>query len=137
MWHRPCQQSDTLLRWKRYSILQLRPTTNAKKNIHPFIFKAGVSINDHTNENGPNSKLKALYNTSKAKCMVKYGTSGFQPQHMNSILVETWEAFMVSDGKIIRERLAKTQLPPLSPPNTKTNTQECVASIKTSSKCIN
>ena len=37
------------------------------KNIQPFILKAGDSINDHPNENGPNSKLKALYNILKAK----------------------------------------------------------------------
>ena len=56
---------------------------------------------------------------------------------MNSVLVETWEAFMVSSGNIIRDIFDKTQLHPLSPPNMKTNTQACVASIQTSSKRIN
>ena len=32
------------------------------KNIQPFILKVGDSINNQTNDNGPNSKLKALYN---------------------------------------------------------------------------
>ena len=45
------------------------------KNIQAFILKAGDSINDQPNENGPNSTLKALYNRSKAKWMVKYGTT--------------------------------------------------------------
>ena len=50
------------------------------KNIHPFILQSGESINDQTNDNGPNSKRKALYNISKAKWMLKYGTTRFQPQ---------------------------------------------------------
>ena len=52
-------------------------------------------------------------------------------------MVETWEAFMVSAGNIIRDSLSKTHLPPLIPPNMITNKQACVASIKTSSKFIN
>ena len=54
------------------------------KNIQSFILKAGDSINNQPNDNGPNSKLKALYNTPKAKWMLKYGTTRFQPHHMNS-----------------------------------------------------
>ena len=60
------------------------------KNIHPFILKAGDSINDQSDDNGPNSKLNDLYNHSKAKWMLKYGNTRFQPHHMNSVLVETW-----------------------------------------------
>ena len=107
------------------------------KSIHPFINKVGDSINNQPNENGPNSKLKALYNISKAECILKYGTVRFQPHHMNSVLVETLEAFMVSDGNIIRYRFAKTCLLPLSPPKMITNTKACVASIQTSSRGIN
>ena len=58
------------------------------------ILKSDDYINDHPNDNGPNSKLKALYNNFKAKWMMKYGTMGFQPRHMNSVLVETWESFV-------------------------------------------
>ena len=63
-------------------------TKMKSKNIQPFILKAGDSINDHPNDNGPNSTLKALYNRSKAKWMMKYGTMRFQPHHMNVVLVE-------------------------------------------------
>ena len=63
-------------------------TQMQSKNIQPFILKAGDSINDHPNENGPNSALKDLYNISKAKWMLKYSTTSFQPHHMNSVLVE-------------------------------------------------
>ena len=65
-------------------------TQMQSKNIQPFILKAGDSINNQPNENGPNSKLKALYNRLKAKWMLKYGTTRLQPHHMNSVLVETW-----------------------------------------------
>ena len=106
------------------------------KNIQPFILEAGDSINDHPNDNGPNSKLKALYNILKAKWILKYGTTRFQPHHMNSVLVETWEAFKVSYGNIIVDSFAKTHLLPLSPPNMIKNTQAMVASVQTSSKGI-
>ena len=92
------------------------------KNIHTFILKSGDSINDQTNDNGPNSTLKALYNRSKAKWMVKYGTTRFQPHHMKYVLVEAWYAFKVSSGNIIVDSFAKTHLLPLIPPNMITNT---------------
>ena len=107
------------------------------KNIQPFILKASDSINDQPNDNGPNSKLKALYNISKDKWMMKYDIMRFQPRHMNSVLVETWESFTVSSGNIIRDSFAKTHLLPLSPPNMMKNIEACVASVQTSSKGIN
>ena len=42
-------------------------TKMQSKNIQPFILKAGDSINDQPNANGPNLTLKDLYNCSKAK----------------------------------------------------------------------
>ena len=107
------------------------------KNIQPFILKAGESINDQPNENGPNSKINYLYNILKSKWMLNYGTTRFQPHHMKSVLVEIWEAFKVSSGNIIRDRFSKTRLLSLSPPNMITNTQAFVASVQTSSKVIN
>ena len=91
--------------------------------IQPFILKAGDSINNQTNDNGPDSKLKALYNISRAKWILKYGNTRFQPHHMNSVLVEMWEAFKLSSGNITRYRFYKNRLLPLSPPNMITNTQ--------------
>ena len=40
------------------------------ENIQPFILKVEDSINDQPNDNRPNSKLKALYNISKAEWML-------------------------------------------------------------------
>ena len=85
-----------------------------RKNIQPFILKTGDFINDHPNDNGPNSKLKSLYKALKTKLIMKYGTTRFQPHHMNSVLVETWEAITVSYGNIIRYSFAKNHPP--SPP---------------------
>ena len=107
------------------------------KNIQPFILKVGDSINDQPNDNGPNSTLKALYNRLKDKWMVKYGTTRFQPHHMNAVLVEAWDAFLEASGNIIVDSFAKTHLLPLIPPNIITNTQAMVASVQTSSKGIN
>ena len=69
--------------------------------------------------------------------MLTYGTARFQPHHMNYVLVETWEAFTVSYGNIIKDSFAFSHLLPLSPTNMITNTQACVASVQTSSKDIN
>ena len=104
-------------------------TKMQRKNIHPFILKAGNSINDHPNYNRSNSTLKSLYNFLKAKWILKCGITRFQYHHMNSVLVETWEAFMVSSVNIIVDRLSKTHLPPLISPNMIKNTQSCVSSI--------
>ena len=76
-------------------------------------------MDDQPNDNGPNSKLKALYNISKSKWMLNYGTTRFQPHHMNSILVETWESFIVSSGKIIKDSFSKNHLLPLAHPTRK------------------
>ena len=46
-----------------YSNFDYRALTQIQsKKIQPFILKAGDSINDQSNDNGPNSKLKAIYN---------------------------------------------------------------------------
>ena len=71
------------------------------------------------------------------KWIMKYGTMRFQPHQINYILDETWEAFKVAFRNTIRYRFAKTNIIPLIPPNMITNTQACVASVQTSSKCIN
>ena len=66
-----------------YALTQMQ-----SKNIQPSILKAGDSINDQPDDNGSNSKLKAIYNISKAEWMLKYGTKRFQPCHINSVLVD-------------------------------------------------
>ena len=53
---------------------------------------------------------------------------------MNSILVEAWENFKVSYGKVIWDSFVKTKLPPLSHNEITTNTQELSASVQVSSE---
>ena len=84
------------------------------KNIQPFVLKAGDSLNDQPNDNGPNAKLKSLYNVSKAVWMVKYGTKKVLPHHMNFALVEAWDTFKVSDGNNTRDSFLKKSYPPSS-----------------------
>ena len=85
------------------------------RNIQPFARKSGDSTNDHPNDNDPNAKLKSLYNVAKSAWMMKYFTKTFLPHHMNSVLLEAWDAFKVSAGNIIREIFMKTKLPPPLP----------------------
>ena len=54
------------------------------------------------------------------------------PHHMNSILVEAWDALKMSAGNTIRDSFAKTMLLPLRPPKLTKNTQACAASIQVS-----
>ena len=82
------------------------------RNIQPFLLKAGDSINDQSNDNIPNEKLKSLYNVEKDELLLKYGTTTSLPHHMISILVEAWYAFKMSSGNIIRGSFAKTKLTP-------------------------
>ena len=62
--------------------------------------------------------------------MLKYGATKRLSRHMNSILVEAWDAFKLFSGNIIGYIFVKTKLPPLSPPKFTTNTQACVASVQ-------
>ena len=65
--------------------------------------------------------------------MLKYGTKKFLTHHINSVLVEAWDTFKVSDGNIIRDSFSKTMPPPpLRPSNLTTKTKACDASIQVS-----
>ena len=46
----------------------------------------------------------------------------FSPHHINSILVESWDAFKVSSIKVIRDSFVKNKLLPLSPLDLTTTT---------------
>ena len=86
-------------------------------NIQPFILKAGDYVNDQPNDNGPNAKLKSLYNEMKSAWMLKYSMTKFLPHHMESILVEEWDTFKVSYKKLIRDSFVKTKPPPPPQPS--------------------
>ena len=86
------------------------------KKIQPFVLKSGDPISDHTNDNGPDAKLKSLYNIEKSAWMLNYGTTKFSPHHMNYVLVEAWDAFNMSAGNIIRDGFEKKIYPPSALP---------------------
>ena len=104
------------------------------RNIQTFVMNSVNSINYQPYYNGPNSKLKSLYNVEKAVWMLNYGTTKFLPRHMKYVLVESWDAFKISAGNIIRDIFSKTNLPPLVSPGLTTNTQAYAASIQVSSE---
>ena len=81
------------------------------KNIQPFVLKSGKYIKDQPNDNGPNAKMKSIYNVAKIAWMLKYGTKKFSSHHMNYIWVEAWDDFKMSAGNITRDRFAKTHIP--------------------------
>ena len=85
------------------------------KNIQPFALKPGDSINNQPNDNVPNANRKYVYNVAKVAWILKYGANFFSTNHMNSVLVEAWDAFNISAGNIIRDRFTKTKLSPFSP----------------------
>ena len=68
----------------------------------------------------------------KDVCILKYGTTKFLPRHMNSILVESWDAFKVSAGNITSDKFVKIKLLPLKPPKLTTNTQLWAAAVQLS-----
>ena len=102
------------------------------RNIQPFGLKSGNSTNKYPNDNWPNGKLKSLYNLAKSVWMLKYGATKFSPRHMNSVFIESWDYFNMSDRNIIRDSFAKKRLLPLSSTNLTTNTQACAASVQVS-----
>ena len=131
MQHIPCQKSDTVLWWTRQSLRRWRTKTNDVKNIQPFFLKPGDSIRDQLNYDGPNSKLKSLYNVEKSAWMLKYGTKKFTSPHELRL---GWSMGFLQDvscqhrqGQLCKKNLPP---PPLRPPNLTTNTQACSASIQ-------
>ena len=70
-------------------------------HISLFILKAGDSTNDQPNYNGPNLKLKIYYSIAKVKWQIQHGTMKFNPDHMNSVLVEMWYSFQQQSACVI------------------------------------
>ena len=104
------------------------------RNIRLFVLKSGNSINNQTNDNGPNYKLKSLYNVAKTAWILKYGTTNVLPHRMNYVLVKALDAFNISSEKIIRDSFAKTILSPLISIYLTTHTQAFSTSVQVSSE---
>ena len=92
-------------------------------HIQSFFLKAGGSVHDQFNDNFPNLKLKNLYGCAIMKWKRSHGYLNFTLAYMNTILVESWRAFILSSETITQGALKKTHLLPLSPTDKETNHQ--------------
>ena len=88
------------------------------QKLQPFVLKVFESIHFHTNDNGPNEKLKSLYNVAKAAWILKYGTKCF---YLNTWTLSWWKHGTPSmcQLKTSSGTALKKNLPPLSPPDFK------------------
>ena len=77
MWHLPCQKQKILFDRHNNQFYERALMHMGRQNIQPFVLKAGDSVNDQPNNNGPNSKIKSLYNEVKDAWMLKYGKKSF------------------------------------------------------------
>ena len=82
-----------------------------RNNIQSFILKVGDSVHDQPHNNVPNMKFKNLYNNVRMNWIKHHGTLKFTPTHINSVLVETWEAFKLSSTTITHKYFKKTPPP--------------------------
>ena len=98
-----------------------------RHHIQYFFLKVGNSVHDQPNNKGPNMKLNNLYGNVIMNWMRNHGTLKFILTHMNSAIIETWEAFNLSYATTTQKSFKKTHLLPLSPPYKGTNRQACFA----------
>ena len=89
---------------------------------------------DHSNGSNPKIKLKNLSGNEIMNWMRHFGTLKFSTPHINSTLVETWEAFKLPSATITQKYFKKTHTPPLSPPYIVTNHQACLAGTQNSNR---
>ena len=59
--------------------------------IHPLVLKDGYYGNNKPNKNGPDGKVKKLYNKAKDNWHQYFRTMKSNPSHMDYILVSAWD----------------------------------------------
>ena len=91
MWHLPCQQSDNVLWCTKQSLWWWRTKKKDVQKIQHFVLKYGDFVNDQPNDNGPNAKLKSLYNVANSVWMLKYGMTKFH--------LATWNLSWLKHGE--------------------------------------
>ena len=100
------------------------------QNIQSLILKSDDYVNDQPNNNGPNTKLKNLYVNSIMTWMRHHGTLKFTPDHMNSVLIDTWKNFKISSATITQNSFKKTHITPRSPSYIGTYHRDFLAGIQ-------
>ena len=102
--------------------------------IQYLILKSDDFVHEYTNNNGTNFNLNNLHVNKIMNWMRKNGNLKFMLDHMNAILVETWEYFKISSASITHDVFKKTYLTHLSPPEKYTNHQACLAATQVSKR---
>ena len=100
--------------------------------VQPFVLKAGDSENDQPQDNGSNTKLKSCYNNRKSEWSRQFLSTPYSPAHMNTVLVKTWQDFILDSAGVIRRSFVKTKLCPLQSPsaNQKFLGNTCISSLQ-------
>ena len=103
-------------------------------NMQYFILKAGEYVHDQPNDNGPNMNIDSLYGNSRMNWTRHHGTLKFIPAHINSVLVETWEAFKLPSATTTQKAFKNTHLLLIYPPDIGTIHQSCLAGTQQSNR---
>ena len=69
-----------------------------KHNIHYFILKAGDSVHDKPDDNGPNMNQNNLYGNARMNRMRHHGTLKFTPDHCRGAMASVGVG-MLAQGK--------------------------------------
>ena len=89
-------------------------------------------MHDYLKNNYANFNLKNLCHNTIMKWMGNHGNLNLTLAHMNVVLIETWVAFKLSSITITYVDFNNTSLIPISPPETCTNPQACLAATQRS-----
>ena len=80
------------------------------------MLKASDSRNNQPNDNSPNYKVKSFYNKAVSNWYQQFGTIHFAPDHINSVLVDSWVKFKLASTVTIKNRLSMTKILTLQHP---------------------
>lgn len=87
------------------------------KHIQSFFLKSGDSEKDQPNDNGPNACVKSCYNDAKADWDEKFATTNYTVPHMNGVLTDMWNRYVIRSAPVIKRSFAVTKIHPLQPPS--------------------
>ena len=86
------------------------------RHIKSFFLKSGDSEKDQPNDNGPNACVKSCYNDAKSDWDEKFATTSYTVPHMNGVLTDMWNRYVIRSAPVIKKAFAVTKIHPLRPP---------------------
>ena len=101
-----------------------------QNHVQTFVINSGNYLNDSSNDNRTNSKLKDIYIRSKSKWNLNYMTIQLSWYHMKTITVKYWDSLKVSPYVTISDRFRKKYFLSLPPLYILSSTQSCDSSQK-------